>query len=158
MPYTAPPFSCAAFFFKEHRGLSASRCETEKGDKVFRFGRQLFSPECEDYPHQLCLQPFTNILVHAIIGVAALVVELSHRQACYVAAKVLQDSFHSVRVALCRCQNARIRNKGYFRLVGLFTIRPIHQRVPPNIFLAVQKSLSVCTLSCSTGGQALLRN
>ncbi|GAB5081265.1 hypothetical protein Osc1_04380 [Hominimerdicola sp. 21CYCFAH17_S] len=51
LPYTAPPFSCAAFFFKEHKGLSTSRCETEKGDKVFRFGRQLFSPECEDSPH-----------------------------------------------------------------------------------------------------------
>lgn len=51
LPYAASPFSCAAFFFKEHNGLFASRRETEKGDKAFRFGRQLFSPECEDSPH-----------------------------------------------------------------------------------------------------------
>jgi len=31
---------------------------------------------------------------------------------------MLQDHFHSVRVALCRCHNDRIRNKGIFR-VGL---------------------------------------
>ena len=51
LPYAASPFSCAAFFFKEHDRLFASRCETEKGDKVFRFELQLVSPECEDSPH-----------------------------------------------------------------------------------------------------------
>ena len=136
--------------------LSLSRClwgycgleRNGKGGKTFRYRVQLFSPKREDCPHQLCLQPLANILVHAEIGVAALVVELSHRKTGYVATEMLQDNFHSVRVALCRCHNDRIRNKGDFRAVGLFTIRPIHQRVPPSIVLDVQKSLSVCTVSC----------
>ena len=66
----------------------------------------------------------------------------------HVTAEMLQDHFHSVRVALCRCHNDRIRNKGIFRVAGLITIRPIHQHFPPNIFLIVQKSLSVCTVLC----------
>jgi len=136
--------------------LSLSRClwgccglkRNGKGVKTFRYRVQLFSPKCEDCPHQFCLQPLANILVHAEIGVAALIIELSHRKTGYVAAEMLQGNFHSVRVALCRCHNNRIGNKGDFREVGLFTIRPIHQRVPPSIVLDVQKSLSVCTVSC----------
>jgi len=46
---------------------------------------------------------------------------------------MLQDHFHSVRVAFARRHNDGIGNKGDFRVVGLFTILPIHQRVPPNI-------------------------
>ena len=49
---------------------------------------------------------------------------------------------------VCRCHNDRIRNKGIFRVARLITIRPIHQHFPPNIFLIVQKSLSVCTVLC----------
>lgn len=66
--------------------LSLSRClwgccgleRNGKGGKTFRYRVQLFSPKREDCPHQFCLQPLANILVHAEIGVAALVVELSH--------------------------------------------------------------------------------
>ena len=63
-----------------------------------------------------------GILVNAKIDVSAHVAELSHRKARYVTAKVLQDNFHSVRVALCRCHNDRIGNKGNVREVRLFTI------------------------------------
>ena len=57
-------------------------------------------------------------------------------------------NLHGVRVALCRCHNDRIRNKGIFRVAGFVTIRPIHQHFPPDIFLISQKSLSACTVSC----------
>ena len=73
---------------------------------------------------------------------------LKDGEAGYVAAEMLQDNLHSVRVALCRCQNDRIGNKGFFRVAGFVTIRPIHQHFPPDIFLAAQKSLSACTVSC----------
>lgn len=145
LPYTASPFYCAAFFIKEQRVVL--RYGTEKGE-AFQYRVGLFSPKCEDCPHQSCLQPFPNILVNAIIDIAALVVELPHGKTCYVAAEMLQDHFHSVRVAFARRQNNGIRNKGIFRVVVLITIRSIHQRVPPNISLTVQKSLSVCTVSC----------
>ena len=81
-------------------------------------------------------------MVYAKIDVPALVVQLPHGEAGYVAAEMLQDNLHSVRVALCRCHNDRIRNKGFFRVVGFVTIRPIHQYFPPDIFLTAQKSLS----------------
>ena len=114
-----------------------------KGERSVPISRRLFSPKSEDSPHQSCLQPFPNILVNAIIDIAALVVELPHGKTCYVAAEMLQDHFHSVRVAFARRQNNGIGNKGIFRVVVLITIRSIHQRVPPNISLTVQKSLSV---------------
>ena len=41
-----------------------------------------------------------------------------------------------------------VGNKGIFRVAGFVTIRPIHQHFPPDIFLAAQKSLSACTVSC----------
>lgn len=145
LPYTASLFYCAAFFIKEQRVVL--RYGTEKGE-AFQYRVGLFSPKSEDSPHQSCLQPFPNILVNAIIDIAALVVELPHGKTCYVAAEMLQDHFHSVRVAFARRQNNGIRNKGIFRVVVLITIRSIHQRVPPNISLTVQKSLSVCTVSC----------
>ena len=67
-----------------------------------------------DSPHQSCLQPFLYVLVNAIVDVAALVVELPHGQARYVAAEMLQDYFHSVRVAFARRHNDGIGNKGDF--------------------------------------------
>ena len=53
-----------------------------------------------------------------------------------------------VAACICRCHNDRIGNKGIFRVAGFVTIRPIHQHFPPDIFLAAQKSLSACTVSC----------
>ena len=81
-------------------------------------------------------------MVYAKIDVPALVVQLPHGEAGYVAAEMLQDNLHGVRVALCRCHNDRIGNKGIFRVAGFVTIRPIHQHFPPDIFLTAQKSLS----------------
>ena len=102
----------------------------------------------EDSHHQFCLQPFPNVVVYAEIDIPALVVQLPHGEAGYVAAEMLQDNLHSVRVALCRYHNDRIGNKGIFRVAGFVTIRPIHQHFPPDIFLISQKSLSACTVSC----------
>lgn len=113
-----------------------------KGERSVPISRRLFSPKSEDSPHQSCLQPFPNILVNAIIDIAALIVELPHGKTCYVAAEMLQDHFHSVRVAFARRQNNGIGNKGIFRVLGRFTIQSIHQRFPPNIFLTAQRSLS----------------
>ena len=96
----------------------------------------------------VCLQPFPNVVVYAEIDIPALVVQLPHGEAGYVAAEMLQDNLHSVRVALCRYHNDRIGNKGIFRVAGFVTIRPIHQHFPPDIFLISQKSLSACTVSC----------
>ena len=107
---------------------------------------RLFCVKGKDSHHKFCLQPFLNVAVYAKIDITALVVQLPHGKACYVAAEMLQDNFHSVRVALCRCRNDRIRNKGIFRVAGFVTIRPIHQHFPPDIFLISQKSLSVCTV------------
>ena len=45
-------------------------------------------------------------------------------------------------------ESSEVRNKGIFRVAGFVTIRPIHQHFPPDIFLAAQKSLSACTVSC----------
>ena len=87
-----------------------------KGERSVPISRRLFSPKSEDSPHQSCLQPFPNILVNAIIDIAALVVELPHGKTCYVAAEMLQDHFHSVRVAFARRQNNGIGNKGIFRV------------------------------------------
>ncbi len=76
--------------------------------------RRLFlCPKGEDSHHQFCLQPFPNVVVYAEIDVPALVVQLPHGEAGYVAAEMLQDNLHSVRVALCRCHNDRIGNKGF---------------------------------------------
>ena len=51
-------------------------------------------------------------MVYAEIDVPALVVQIPHGEAGYVAAEMLQDNLHGVRVALCRCHNDRIGNKG----------------------------------------------
>ena len=134
------------FLYQRAEGCSA--IWNGKGERSVPISHRLFSPKSEDCPHQSCLQPFPNILVNAIIDIAALVVELPHGKTCYVAAEMLQDHFHSVRVAFARRQNNGIGNKGIFQVVVLITIRSIHQRVPPNISLTVQKSLSVCTVSC----------
>ena len=141
--------SLAPLSFSKNKMAVLLAVKRKRGYKTFYGHAQLFiSPKCEDSPHQSCLQPFPYVLVNAIVDVAALVVELPHGQARYVAAEMLQDYFHSVRVAFARRHNDGIGNKGDFRVVGLFTILPIHQRVPPNISLTVQKSLSVCTVSC----------
>ena len=99
LPYAASPFYCAAFFIKEQGAVL--RYGTEKGKEAFQYRVGLFSPKSEDSPHQFCLQPFPNVVVYAKIDIAALVVELPHGKTCYVAAEMLQDHFHSVRVALC---------------------------------------------------------
>ena len=141
--------SLAPLSFSKNKMAVLLAVKRKRGYKTFYGHAQLFiSPKCEDSPHQSCLQPFPYVLVNAIVDIAALVVELPHGQARYVAAEMLQDYFHSVRVAFARRHNDGIGNKGDFRVVGLFTILPIHQRVPPNISLTVQKSLSVCTVSC----------
>ena len=150
LPYAAPPLSCAAFFVKVQNGFAAaSAAERKRGrEKASRRCGLFLCLKGEDSHHQFCLQPFPNVVVYAKIDVPALVVQLPHGEAGYVAAEMLQDNLHSVRVALCRCHNDRIRNKGIFRVAGFVTIRPIHQHFPPDIFLAAQKSLSACTVSC----------
>ncbi len=151
LPYAAPPLSCAAFFFKVQNGCAVRISSgTEKGvrESVPPLLRLFLCPKGEDSHHQFCLQPFPNVVVYVEIDVPALVVQLPHGEAGYVAAEMLQDNLHSVRVALCRCHNDRIGNKGIFRVAGFVTIRPIHQHFPPDIFLISQKSLSACTVSC----------
>ena len=151
---------CAAVILRRflcQRAFRAAAVRNRKGGRTFRSRIYLISPKREDSPHQSCLQPFTNILVHSKIHIAALVVELAHGKTGYVAAEMLQDNLHCVRVALCRRQNDRVRNKSDFRV--LVTIRPIHQHFPPNIFLAAQRSLSVCTVryfwTCGAAFQSL---
>ena len=151
LPYAAPPLSCAAFFVKVQNGFAAaSAAERKRGrEKASRRRCGLFlCLKGEDSHHQFCLQPFPNVVVYAEIDIPALVVQLPHGEAGYVAAEMLQDNLHSVRVALCRYHNDRIGNKGIFRVAGFVTIRPIHQHFPPDIFLISQKSLSACTVSC----------
>lgn len=150
LPYAAPPLSCAAFFVKVQNGFAAaSAAERKRGrEKASRRCGLFLCLKGEDSHHQFCLQPFPNVVVYAKIDVPALVVQLPHGEAGYVAAEMLQDNLHGVRVALCRCHNDRIRNKGIFRVAGFVTIRPIHQHFPPDIFLISQKSLSACTVSC----------
>ena len=119
MPYAAPPLSCAAFFVKVQNGFAAaSAAERKRGrEKASRRRCGLFlCLKGEDSHHQFCLQPFPNVVVYAKIDVPALVVQLPHGEAGYVAAEMLQDNLHGVRVALCRCHNDRIRNKGIFRV------------------------------------------
>ena len=152
LPYAAPPLSCAAFFFKVQKWLCCPRQQRNgkggESESVPPPPRLFRCPKSEDSHHQFCLQPFPNVVVYAEIDVPALVVQLPHGEAGYVAAEMLQDNLHSVRVALCRCHNDRIGNKGIFRVAGFVTIRPIHQHFPPDIFLISQKSLSACTVSC----------
>ena len=115
MPYAAPPLSCAAFFFKVQNGCATRvNSGTEKGvrESVPPPLRLFLCPKGEDSHHQFCLQPFPNVVVYAEIDVPALVVQLPHGEAGYVAAKMLQDNLHGVRVTLCRCHNDRIGNKG----------------------------------------------
>ncbi|SJQ58643.1 Uncharacterised protein [Clostridioides difficile] len=139
LPYAAPPFSCAAFFVKEQRAVL--RYGTEKGE-AFQYRVALFSPKCEDCPHQFCLQPFAYFFVYSKINISSLIIELPHGKTCYVAAEMLQYNLHCVRVAFARRQNNGIGNKGIFRVAVLVTIQSIHQRFPPNIFLTAQRSLS----------------
>ncbi len=68
LPYTASPFYCAAFFVKEQRAVL--RYGTEKGE-AFQYRVGLFSPKCEDCPHQFCLQPFAYFFVYSKINIAA---------------------------------------------------------------------------------------
>ena len=97
--------------------LPASAAERKRGvrESVPPPLRLFLCPKGEDSHHQFCLQPFPNVVVYAEIDVPALVVQLPHGKAGYVAAEMLQDNLHGVRVALCRCHNDRIRNKGFFR-------------------------------------------
>ena len=139
LPYTASPFYCAAFLVKEQRAVL--RYGTEKGE-AFQYRVGLFSPKCEDCPHQFCLQPFAYFFVYSKINISSLIIELPHGKTCYIAAGMLQYNLHCVRVAFARRQNNGIGNKGIFRVLGRFTIQSIHQRFPPNIFLTAQRSLS----------------
>ena len=82
------------------------------------------------------------------IDVPALVVQLPHGEAGYVAAEMLQDNLHSVRVALCRCQNDRMGTRAFFRVAGLLPFVPFISIFLQIFFLAAQKSLSACTVSC----------
>ena len=109
LPYAAPPLSCAAFFVKVPEVAMLRQLWNGKGGvKRSAADLQLFGFKSQNSQHQFCLQPFANILVHAKIDVSALVVQLPHGKAGYVAAEMLQDHFHSVRVALRRCQNDRL--------------------------------------------------
>ena len=75
LPYAAPPLSCAAFFVKVQNGFAAaSAAERKRGrEKASRRRCGLFlCLKGEDSHHQFCLQPFPNILVNAIIDIAAL--------------------------------------------------------------------------------------
>ena len=139
LPYAASPFYCAAFFVKEQGAVL--RYGTEKGE-AFQYRVGLFSPKCEDCPHQSCLQPFAYFFVYSKINISSLIIELPHGKTCYVAAEMLQYNLHCIRVAFARRQNNGIGNKGIFRVVVLITIQSIHQRFPPNIFLTAQRSLS----------------
>ncbi len=53
--------------------------------------RLFLCPKGEDSHHQFCLQPFPNVVVYAEIDVPALVVQLPHGEAGYVAAEMLQE-------------------------------------------------------------------
>ena len=62
------------------------------GVKTFHRRLRLFlCSKIEDSHHQFGLQPFPNVVVYAEIDVPALVVQLPHGEAGYVAAKMLQD-------------------------------------------------------------------
>ena len=61
------------FLYQRAEGCSA--IWNGKGERSVPISHRLFSPKSEDSPHQSCLQPFPNILVNAIIDIAALVVE-----------------------------------------------------------------------------------
>ena len=99
------------------------------GVKTFHRRLRLFlCSKIEDSHHQFGLQPFPNVVVYAKIDVPALVVQLPHGEAGYVAAEMLQDNLHGVRVALCRCHNDRKMNKSNLRVAELVTKRPIHQQ------------------------------
>ena len=76
LPYAASPFYCAAFFVKEQRAVL--RYGTEKGEEAFQYRVGLFSPKCEDCPHQFCLQPFAYFFVHSKINISSLIIELPH--------------------------------------------------------------------------------
>lgn len=123
---------CAAvilrrFLVKVQNGFAAaSAAERKRGrEKASRRRCGLFlCLKGEDSHHQFCLQPFPNVVVYAKIDVPALVVQLPHGEAGYVAAEMLQDNLHGVRVALCRCHNDRIRNKGIFRVAGSLPFVP----------------------------------
>ena len=53
-------------------------------------------------PHELCLQPFTHILVYAVVGIAIFITYFTGRQMGYVARVMLHNNFYCVGVALCR--------------------------------------------------------
>ena len=59
---------------------------------------RLFCIKGKDSHHKFCLQPFPNVVVYAKIDIAALIVQLPHGKTCYVAAEMLQDNLHRVRV------------------------------------------------------------
>lgn len=69
----------APLSFSKSKGAVLLAVKRKRGYKTFYGHVQLFiSPKCEDSPHQSCLQTFPNILVNAIVDVAALIVELPH--------------------------------------------------------------------------------
>ena len=137
---------CVAVLFRRFLCQRAEGCFAiwngkEKGE-AFQYRIALFSPKCEDCPHQFCLQPFAYFFIYSKINISSLIIELPHGKTCYVAAEMLQYNLHCVRVAFARRQNNGIGNKGIFRVVVLITIQSIHQRFPPNISLTAQRSLS----------------
>ena len=108
LPYAAPPLSCAAFFFKVQKWLCCPRQQRNgkggESESVPPPPRLFLCPKGEDSHHQFCLQPFPNVVVYAEIDVPALVVQLPHGKTGYVAAEMLQDNLHGVRVALSSVQ------------------------------------------------------
>ena len=89
--YKRQPLSCAAFFVKVQNGFAAaSAAERKRGrEKASRRRCGLFlCLKGEDSHHQFCLQPFPNVVVYAKIDVPALVVQLPHGEAGYVAAEM----------------------------------------------------------------------
>ena len=92
LPYAAPPLSCAAFFFKVQKWLCCPRQQRNgkggESESVPPPPRLFLCPKGEDSHHQFCLQPFPNVVVYAEIDVPALIVQLPHGEAGYVAAEM----------------------------------------------------------------------
>lgn len=81
LPYTAPPFSCVAFFFKVQNGYAAALAAERKRGGVKTFHRRLrlfLCSEIEDSHHQFGLQPFPNVVVYAKVDIPVLVIQFPH--------------------------------------------------------------------------------
>ena len=66
-----------AFFVKERTGQIYAK---RKGGRL----ALLVCLKGQDSPHELCLQPFPQILIYAVIGITAFIPDFSDRQVSYV--------------------------------------------------------------------------